>query len=109
MSENKYLETKLNFIQSIYDTGVTVRSVHDQSENKWCVETVGLPKNRYKDHGLRFYGQTLSQAIDKALNQEVSTSIHARRGPDPDCPNCDGTGGALPSGVCGVCWTHQEV
>ena len=28
-------------------------------------------------------------------------------GPDPDCPNCDGTGGALPGGACGVCWNWQ--
>jgi hypothetical protein len=25
-------------------------------------------------------------------------------GPDPNCPNCDGTGGVLPGGRCGVCW-----
>lgn len=25
-------------------------------------------------------------------------------GIDPNCPNCDGTGGALPNGTCGVCW-----
>ena len=25
-------------------------------------------------------------------------------GIDPDCPNCEGTGGALPNGACGVCW-----
>lgn len=30
-----------------------------------------------------------------------------RRGPDPDCPNCDGYGshGFYPNGPCGVCWT----
>lgn len=30
-----------------------------------------------------------------------------KTGPDPDCPNCDGTGGALPGGRCGVCWNWQ--
>lgn len=29
------------------------------------------------------------------------------KGIDPDCPNCDGTGGALPGGGCGACWNWQ--
>lgn len=31
----------------------------------------------------------------------------APRGPDPNCPNCDGYGshGFYPNGPCGVCWT----
>lgn len=29
-------------------------------------------------------------------------------GIDPDCPNCNGTGGALPGGGCGVCWNWQD-
>lgn len=30
-----------------------------------------------------------------------------KTGPDPDCPNCDGTGGALPGGACGICWNWR--
>lgn len=26
---------------------------------------------------------------------------------DPFCPNCDGTGGALQNGACGVCWNWR--
>jgi chromosome segregation ATPase len=35
---------------------------------------------------------------------ETLPAVEGERGPDPDCPNCDGTGGALPGGACGVCW-----
>lgn len=35
------------------------------------------------------------------------TTEETRRGPDPNCPNCDGYGshGFYPNGPCGVCWT----
>lgn len=28
-------------------------------------------------------------------------------GPDPNCTNCEGTGGILPGGQCGCCWVED--
>jgi|WetSurMetagenome_2_1015567.scaffolds.fasta_scaffold581351_2 hypothetical protein len=44
----------------------------------------------------------LSQEEFEELKQQI-----AQQGPDPDCPNCDGTGGVLPNGACGLCWNWR--
>lgn len=57
-----------------------------------------------KDRNGKHWGDLCNDCFD-LLGCAYATSLPA--GPDPNCQNCDGSGGALPGGRCGMCWTKD--
>lgn len=61
------IESQLQSIMQRYKTGVSVRSVHDKTEMRWCIQLVGLHSEGYQNNNWRFYGATLEDAVAAAL------------------------------------------
>ena len=87
-------------------------------ENQTILELVGLideqqeliatllevyPETEFKAAMIRSVNRT------RVVLERIKINLGALpAGPDPDCPNCDGTGSALPGGACDVCWVWRE-
>lgn len=53
-------------------TGIKIHSVHDQTDNKWCVQTIPLASENHRNPYVREYGETLDQAINRLYHYMTS-------------------------------------
>ena len=59
-------QKRLEALMRKFNTGIAVRSVHDETDHKWVVETIGLWSRCHINSRKQFYGVTLEEALSKA-------------------------------------------